>query len=171
MARKVTSPALAVALAASLALTSVAATPARAGSEDTIGAIAAVSFFALLTAGLIASSASQARDDAHALPPAPHDPHYVPPGFRPGYSAWSPPRRDPRKILPAQCGFIVSHGRDAGRYYDSACLRREFSYWPYLPDRCEEHIDIPGPDRRGYDVQCLAHYGYTQNNRPRSALR
>lgn len=160
---------LAATLATALALTSVAASPARAGSEQTVGAIAAASFFALLTAGIIASTASQNR---YTPPPVTYKP---PPGG--GDPRWgSGPGRpgvDPRKALPAQCEFTVRHGKDRGTYYDARCLQREFSFWPYLPDRCEQRIDVHGGrDIRGYDATCLARYGYTEAKPgPRSAHR
>lgn len=153
-------PVIAAMLAATLALTSVTATPARAGGEDKVGAIAAASFFALITAGIIAGAASQHRDDK-ALP--------APRGSRHG---WGDRRDDRRKVLPAQCEFTVRHGRDAGTYYDSHCLKRSFNYWPYLPDRCEERVDLRGSrDRNAYDARCLARYGYREEAWPRSGRR
>lgn len=134
---------IAATLATSLALTPVAATPARAGSQDNTGAIAAFTLFGLLTAGLLANSLA-------------HQPNrYDPPrgGQRPPLGT--------RKHLPGECRFQVRHGQDRGTWYGSRCLKRNFDYWAYLPQRCEEHIDRPGrPDRTGYRARCLAQFGY-----------
>ncbi|GKY86315.1 hypothetical protein STA1M1_01840 [Sinisalibacter aestuarii] len=151
-------------LTAALALSPLAASPARAGNEETIGAIAAASVFALITAGIVANAATQ---KGHKSTPTPH--HYTP-RRDPEPNRWDHgrTRTDPRKLLPAQCEFSVNHGRDRGSYYSSQCLQRSFNHWPYLPDRCEKRIDGPGRhDIRAYDASCLARYGYREDERSR----
>jgi len=147
--------ALAATLAAALALTPITATPARAGDQNDVGAIAAFSLLALITAGLVATSVARRDEPRHAGRP---------------YSPNPGPRVDPRKALPAQCEFTVRRGHDRGTYYGSRCLKRAFSYWANLPARCEERIDVlGGPDKRVYDAQCLTSYGYTKARSPRWA--
>lgn len=156
--------ALAATLAAALALSPITATPAQAGTEDKAGAIAAASFLALLTAGIIASNAQQNR----AHPPR----VTVTPLHRNDDRRDNRARTDRRKILPEQCEFTVRHGKDQGTYYESNCLRSTFNGWPYLPDRCEERINVRGGrDTYGYDAQCLARFGYSDGKAPRSARR
>jgi hypothetical protein len=141
--------AMIAAISAALAFTPITATPARA--DEKAGAIAAASILALITAGIIASSTKQGF--SYSKP----DVHYRPPHR--GGRDW--PRVDRRKLLPAHCEFRISHGRDRGTYFGKQCLKRDFSYWTYLPARCERHIDLRGrPDRRGYESYCLAQYGY-----------
>lgn len=142
--------AMVAAISAALALTPITATPARAG-EDKTGAIAAATILALITAGIIASNTkpgfSYSKPEVHYRPP-----HY---GGR------KPPQIDRRKLLPAQCEFQITRGRDRGTYFGKRCLKRNFSYWTHLPARCEKHIDLRGrPDRRGFESNCLARYGY-----------
>lgn len=156
--------ALAATLAAALALSPITAAPAQAGTEDKAGAIAAASFIALLTAGIIASNAQQNR----AQPPQ----FTFTPSRRHDDRHDNRARTDRRKVLPQQCEFTVRHGKDRGTYYDSRCLRSTFNGWPYLPDRCEERIAVRGGrDTYGYDAQCLARFGYSDGKPPRSARR
>jgi hypothetical protein len=165
--RKPARSAMVATLTAALALTPLTASPAQAGTEDKVGAIAIASVLALFTAGIIAKAASQ-RDttpDRHTQPGR-HDP--------PWHSGEPdrPPRTDPRKLLPAQCGFTVAYGRDRGSYYGSQCLQRNFTHWPFLPDRCEERVEGRGRhDVKAYDATCLARYGYSEGRPPRSTRR
>lgn len=153
--------AIAAMLAAALAITPITATPAHAGNEDTVGAVAAASFFALLTAGIIASTAQKNRDQR---PRAAVTPWRQNDNRRDG--------RARRKVLPEQCEFTVRRGKDRGTYYESRCLRSEFRGWPYLPGRCEKHINLRGGrSTYGYKAQCLARFGYTDDTTPRSARR
>lgn len=161
--KAITSPGrslIAATLATSLALTPIAATPARADTTSQTGAIAAFTLFGLLAAGLIANSVSNQRDHGDRSPLRPprggNHPHH--------------PRVDPRKQLPASCAFTLRHGPDRGTYYGNRCLARNFDYSAYLPDRCEKRIHRRGqPDRNAYDASCLARFGYTEGRPPRSA--
>ncbi|GGD19906.1 hypothetical protein [Sinisalibacter lacisalsi] len=160
--KSITRTAIVTALSASLALTPVSVTPARAGEAE-LGAVAAASFFALVTAGIIASAAKENSGgsviDRH--PPARH----------PGRG---PQRPDPRKTIPAQCDLYVQGGPDRGVYYTRSCLMRNFDYWAFLPDRCEERVWVPRlrQNVNAYDAQCLARFGYKEaQSRPRSVRR
>lgn len=156
--------AIVTALSASLALSPMTASPAHAGEKE-IGAIAAASFFALVTAGIIASAA---KENAGKITIDRHAPRASKPGSRRG-----PNRADPRKALPSQCDFTINRGRDRGTYYGHNCLVRNFDYWPYLPDRCETRVKGRGNHWvKAYSESCLARYGYTEETgRPRSARR
>jgi len=152
------------ALSASLAFSPITASPAHAGEKE-IGAIAAASFFALVTAGIIASAA---KENAGKVTIDRHRPRAAAPGNRPG-----PKRADPRKALPSQCEFTIHRGPDRGSYYGRHCLVRNFDYWPYLPDRCETRVKGRGNQSvKAYSESCLARYGYKEEGgRPRSARR
>lgn len=153
-------PALAATLAASIALTPVAAMPARA--DEQVGAIAAAGILALLMSGIFASGQDQGGL-AISTPP------------RGNTGLWDRdredghrPRLDPRRALPEVCEFTLRHGRDRGTYYGRHCLVQNFGYWPYLPDRCEQRVSLR--DRfptAAYDAQCLARFGYREAERDR----
>ncbi len=140
-------------LSASLALSPIAATPAKAGNDDA-AAFAAASFFALLTAGIIAS-ANQHGDRRVVI---------TPPNTRPSRGDRERPRVNRRKVLPARCELVVHRGPDRGTYYRRACLKRNFDYWQSLPKRCEERVWVPRRDRNvnAYDAQCLSRFGYRE---------
>lgn len=147
--------AIAATLAAALALSPITATPAQAGSKDKAGAIAAASFLALLTAGIIASSSARARDSATI--------HVTPPRDQRRERPPASTRVDRRKLLPQECSYSVNRGPDRGDYFISSCLRDEFRFWPYLPDRCETDLRTRGGRNvAAYDASCLARFGYTR---------
>jgi hypothetical protein len=161
--------AIVTALSASLAFSPVAAAPAYAGDRDA-GAIAAASFFALITAGIIASAA---KDNAGRVTIDRHAPKASRPGAPRGHQDRGPNRADPRKALPNQCEFTIHRGPDRGTYYGRNCLVRNFDYWPYLPDRCETRVKGQGNRSvKAYAANCLARYSYNEQSRgPRSSRR
>lgn len=152
--------AVVTALSAAIAFSPMSAQPARAGDEQ-LGAIAAASFFAMITAGIIASAAKSKDGVVIGNRRGPHD--------------RTPPRVDRRKLIPAQCEFTVRGGPDRGTYYASRCLKRNFDHWAFLPDRCEEKVWVPrqGANVNAYDAQCLARFGYREagSGGPRAARR
>ena len=127
---------LGVTLAAALALGTATVAPARAGNNG--DALAAAAFFGLVAVAIIASSRDSA---AHAPPPV---------------------VVAPRKLLPAQCRFVVDHGADRGVWYGRSCLVANFAQWPFLPDRCERNVDAPRRPRdiTAYKAECLSQFGY-----------
>jgi hypothetical protein len=164
IAKALTRPALAASLAASLALTPITAAPARAGN-DLAGGIAAASFFALLTAGLLSSSAASGSTQSAHPQPAPdrgwRSPDHDDSSRYGSHNDWH--SSDRRKLLPSQCSFTLKHGSDRGTYFDRTCLVRNFDYWGYLPERCEEKVSAPGRFRSSaYEAGCLRRYGYRE---------
>ncbi|SMH47158.1 hypothetical protein [Maritimibacter sp. HL-12] len=147
--------AIVTALSASLAFSPITATPAHAGEKE-IGAIAAASFFALMTAGIIASAAKESNGKVVINR---HGPKPGKPGHRRG-----PNRADPRKALPSQCEFTVHRGPDRGTYHGRHCLVKNFDHWAFLPDRCEEKVWVPrrGRNVNAYNAQCLSRFGYRE---------
>lgn len=147
--KSIAKTAIVTALSASLALSPMTATPAQAGNDDA-AAVAAASFFALITAGIIANAA------------------------RNNDGAWTVDRRDqrsnrgnqgsPRKILPSKCELVVRRGPDRGTYYGRPCLRQNYNFVASLPARCLEKVWVPRRDRNvnAYDAQCLSRFGYRE---------
>lgn len=154
--------AVVTALSASLAFSPMVAAPAYA-DDQRAGAIAAASFFALLTAGIIASAAQENKATQADRRGNGRDRH----------DRDQRRREDPRKALPAQCDLKVRKGPDRGTYYARRCLKRNFDYWAYLPARCEDKVWVPrrGRNVNAYDAQCLARFGYHEagSRPPRSA--
>ena len=147
--KSIAKTAIVTALSASLAFSPMTATPAKAGSDEA-AAVAAASFFALVTAGIIASAARHNDGVVTIHRPGRHDRGHVQP--------------DRRKILPAQCDFTVRRGPDRGTYYGRYCLRNNYNHVASLPARCLEKVWVPRRDRNvnAYDAQCLARFGYRE---------
>lgn len=157
-ARTLTKQAIGTTLAAALALTTATTAPARAGDEE-LGAIAAASFFALVAAGIIAS----AQNDNARRGSTSHHGTYHP----------QRPRIDPKKALPSECRVTVRGGPDRGTWYQTRCLKRNFTYAARLPARCENLVYVPrlSGNIRAYDDQCLAGYGYREAGQRQSTRR
>lgn len=153
---------LAATLAAALAISPITATPAQAGDENKVGAIAAVSLLALLTAGIVVANANDSKDQAGKGLPRMRDGRNDTNRHQGGYN--HPPRGtwvDPRKLLPDECDLEKRVDGKVRTYYPTRCLKNEFAYWPYLPERCETRIkDWGGRKVSAYDGSCLARYGY-----------
>lgn len=130
--------ALAATLAGALAMTSVAATPARGDNKE---ALAAAAFLGIVAAGIIASTRH-----GSTYPERPHLP--------PGVGRLGP--------LPAACRFEIWHGRDRGVWYERRCLVASYRHWPFLPDRCERRVELPRRhhDVIAYDAHCLTQVGH-----------
>lgn len=131
-------PILAMSLAASIALSPVAATPARAGGDagKVIGA--------LIVLGLIGAAIH--NSDVQATPR---------------------PRPDPRshKRLPAGCMKTFETRFGSETFVGRNCLERNFRHWASLPQQCALTIRTPGS--RGHDVRravyqprCLRQHGF-----------
>ncbi len=172
----ITRPALAATLAASVALSPIAAAPARA--DNSADAIVATAFFGLVAAGILSSLAEgkQASPATHATPAAPETHHNTRWGndntTRWGNgNRWEGGNRNrvtARKLLPEQCKFTIHRGQDRGTYFDRRCLKLNFDNWGYLPSRCETSVTAPYRNRgRSYTEQCLSRFGYQVASRRR----
>jgi len=145
--KSIAKTAIVTALSASLALSPMTATPAQAGNDDA-AAVAAASFFALITAGIIANAAKKNQ------------------------GAWTIDRRDQRpdrspnrrKLLPSKCELVVRGGPDRGTYFGRRCLKRNYNHVASLPARCLDKVWVPRRSRNvnAYDAQCLARFGYRE---------
>lgn len=124
-------------LSTALALSPMAATPARA--NDDLGKIlAGVALLAIIGSAVSNSQAS-------SPPPAPaHPPR--------GHAAKRP--------LPQECRHDV---RDRGRtitVYGKQCLQRNVRGRVRLPDICEREMSVFGRDRDVYTAHCLRRHGW-----------
>lgn len=127
-------------LAAAIALTPMAATPARADDD-----IAKALLGALVLYGIAESIDSKNRKDDRRIERR-HDDR----------RGWQGAHRG--RIIPAQCIRTVESRRGTGRFVPERCLRR--TGVRYLPDRCAVSISGPRQQRDVYALQCLQRAGY-----------
>ncbi|MCI2400163.1 hypothetical protein [Aliiroseovarius subalbicans] len=137
-------PLIALTLAASIALTPMAAAPARADNNDNAAAIAA-----LLGLIIVGTAVSNSNNDVV----------YERRSSRERIA----PRRT--RALPEQCLKRFETRRGTKRYFGSRCLERNFRFANRLPERCE--IRIKTRNRAGdrvrrdvYTPACLRREGY-----------
>lgn len=138
---------IATVLAASLAITSFSAFPARAGNDDL------VKFLAGATALVIIGSA---LDGKPARVTTRNDRVYDHDRRR---DDW---HRDTRKrILPAYCRSTVWTPEGRQRFLDGRCLRQNYAQARDLPKQCRITAGQgTGHGRRGYSIRCLKRHGY-----------
>ena len=143
MTRKI----LATVLAASIALTSVGAAPAQAGSrDDQIGQLIAGAITLFIFSKVV--EANKRNDRARARP-AP-----VPTPSRPKPSRIS-------KILPDECFFNANDRFGQRGVYGKRCLRDVMPNANRLPAHCEDRVRIRNGRRANvYDARCLFRDGY-----------
>jgi len=172
--KKIALPALGLTMAASLALSPLTATPARAEPD---GGALAFGAFALLLAGIAAGSAVHSEPSYQP----PRQPPQPPRGYNPEPPRWTPhpqpqpqpmPPSNPRwgdsKELPRECRVTYRLGSTSAPYYDKSCLMQEYRGWAYLPDRCEQTVRILGSGsgrQTVYAESCLSRFGYTPEER------
>ena len=169
---------IALILSLSIAVTGLAAAPARA--DDNIArALAGVALLGLLGAAIHESR----RDDAPAAtPPAPN---YPQPGYRPPPTYYQPgyqrphdhhyrpvtrpvPRPTPRPLpprvtrydLPTQCvGYFPNYSRNQ-TLIGEPCLQRSYRYEAELPRGCRVTFWNGKKHHSGYKPACLQSRGY-----------
>ncbi|MAM63236.1 hypothetical protein [Maritimibacter sp. UBA3975] len=167
---KITRPATAIVLAASVALSPVAATEAQAGNEEALiaGAIGTIIL------GAIATQALNGNVRIHSNTQS----HYVPrqqPTYRHGSQAGrygnqhggnrggnhGGSRAKHFKQLPARC--IVNVPGERGVLFGNRCLQRNFRGAAYLPGYCKDHVynSRNGNVRNVYRGRCLKQAGYS----------
>lgn len=163
---------IATVTAASIALTALGATTAKAGEYDNARAIAAI--LGLAVVGKIIYDKHQDRKDQgrevsrHA--PAPVYEHARPSHKqykqRNNYRSHQPearplPHRASRKLLPGQClRSFETRRRGTVRMFGNRCLQRNFDYAQRLPQHCQTRVRTPNGKRHGYEARCLRDAGY-----------
>ena len=154
--------------AASIMITGFAAAPARADSDDTKRALAALLGIAIIGAAI--HDANKDNDyHAHRKQAYPrHRPH-AQPGHRPHAQPrhWPHvqprplPKRVDRKILPSQClRTIKARGGQKSREFGLRCLRENYRFVTQLPQRCARRHQTRNGLRLGYGARCLTSEGY-----------
>ncbi|MBV7408249.1 hypothetical protein [Maritimibacter sp. DP1N21-5] len=149
---RITRSASAAAIAAALALSPAAATPARAGDAELIaGAIGTV------VLGAIALNAYNNAGQGNGVRVAP----------QPQRQQVHQPRRDHdygrhSRTLPSACAIPIGRGHNQGLYFGKRCLSQNFSGARALPGYCEtQMVDRQsGRVRNVYNGSCLQRAGY-----------
>ena len=137
---------LAMILSGALAVSSVTATPARAGNDAAIaaGILGALALFAI---------AKNQKNE--------HKPATVGRSYH-GRDAVRDQRRSRQRhlrTLPAACSFEVEGRGGERRFVSGRCLSRH-GYRAELPKRCEYRIKTRRGTRTAYPLRCLDRYGY-----------
>lgn len=163
---------IATVLAAAIAVTGLAVTPAKADNRDVARALAAIATIAII-AKTLDDSNSRKRDayHPHATPPhAGNRPHPQPhAGHRPHPQPHRPATLQPRPLpdrlsnraLPRDCLFSVNTRRGEERVFGKRCLTQTYRSASHLPRACEMQLRDKGRTRDVYTASCLRDYGYT----------
>ncbi|MCA0963790.1 hypothetical protein [Salipiger bermudensis] len=163
---------IAAVLAASLAITTFSAAPARADGKDALKLLGAAGALYLL-GNTVAQARERAKDERKrdkrereeekrreerarewrerhdARRPAP--PRVIGPAF--GH------RRDAEYVLPSQCMMRIDGG--ASRFaFDRDCMTNAGVRTSRLPDACEMYVRDGGRKERAFDGGCLRRNGY-----------
>lgn len=148
---------IATTLAAALALTGAAATPAQAADDEDIArAIAGIA--ALF---IIGRAISESRERDRDRDPAPQV-------RRDRASDWTRDRLREHgfhRLLPRECFAVQETRRGPQPYFGKRCLQRHYRWADRLPARCEIRIEGYRHDRVGYSPRCLRHAGYRMDRR------
>ncbi|MGH1331539.1 MAG: hypothetical protein ACRBBK_11715 [Paracoccaceae bacterium] len=150
--------ATASALALTLALTSVAASPARAGSDREAARVLAGALALFAIGAAIENSRKQesARTTPHSRPNAhPRDTHTR------GRNDHNARRGNNHraKTIPAACAY----GRNSNqqfRYISERCLSNNMRGARFLPQRCEAQLQTRRGERTFFKSKCLTREGY-----------
>ncbi|WP_132541303.1 hypothetical protein [Rhodovulum euryhalinum] len=135
-------------LAAALALTPMAAAPARADGED----IAKALLGAVVLYGIAEGLDSRDRKDNRRVEQR-HDDR----------RGWQDAHRG--RTIPAQCIRTVQSRNGTRQFVPEACLRREGVR--RLPDHCAVSISGPRRERDVYGLRCLQQSGFRVEGRRR----
>ncbi len=138
---------LATILAASLALTSVAATPARAADAGEIGRFLLGAGTLFIIGSAISNSDRRYRDsDRHVTRRHHHDTHVR-----------VKPRR---KVVPVGCVRVNRWDNGPRRFVGKRCVRNNMHHAGRLPGRCLRTIWTPRGQRTVYGARCLRNSGW-----------
>lgn len=150
--------------AASIAITALGTTPARADDDDLARALAAI-----LGVAVIGSIINDRNDDhvvtrTHRHQPRVHNPRRV---HRPYVQPRPLPRRVERHraapgryLLPGQCFRTFETRRGSYRGFGQRCLRNNFRHAHTLPNRCLLSLRTRNGHRNAYEARCLRNAGY-----------
>ncbi|QBF33830.1 hypothetical protein [Thalassococcus sp. S3] len=134
---------IAAIVTATLAVTSLSASPARADGEDIAKALAGIAVLAI-----IGKAIKDNRDDRHVTR------HTHQPKPRP-----LPPKVS-RHYLPGQCLRNVRTDYGTTRMFGRRCLERSYRHVQHLPRACAQRVWTANGVRRGYNPRCLHQAGF-----------
>ena len=137
---------IATVLAASLALTSVSAAPARAADS---GEIARFIFGA---GALLMLGQALSKNDRNRNVTRRYD-------YDQDYHVYTPPR--PRKILPSACLRVNRFDNGPRRFFGRPCLRNNNVRIGRLPNQCKRTIWTYNGKRTVFAARCLRRNGWT----------
>ncbi|MYM55511.1 hypothetical protein [Thalassovita mangrovi] len=151
---------IATVLAASLAVTSISAAPARAGEDDLVKLLAGA------TALFIIGKAINDKP-ARAAAPQSRNYDYTRPEYTRPYDGDRRHEYQHRQRhaynapLPGYCRSSVWTDQGRQRFLDGRCLRQNYSQARDLPQQCRITVG-KGADhkRRGYSIPCLKRNGF-----------
>lgn len=154
---------IATILAAAVAITGIAATPARADAADVARALAAIATVAIIAKTLDNSRDRKRVDDRHLSSHPPRIEHL--PAPHPQRPATLHPRPLPDRVtsraLPSECLFSVHTRHGNKRVFGKQCLNQTYRQARSLPRDCEVQLRGQGRPRDVYTASCLRDYGYT----------
>lgn len=136
-------------LSVSLALTSLAPTPAQAGLSDEEKIVGLLTLF-LLGAAISNHNDTPVHVDPPRLPRA-NPPH--------GHRDW--------RVLPSECRTQATSRRgETIRFFGQRCLIRNYSHLNRLPQACHVRFrSQQGHQRQGYGARCLRQAGFRTDRR------
>lgn len=136
-------PLIASLLSVTIAFSSVAATPVRAGNDEDLLKI----LLGIATIAIIADAANDRRDQSQQTNGGQDWNHHAIPARQ--------------RVLPAQCVVEVDarRGRDV-TMLGRRCMERNYRWVNRLAERCEMTVEARRHDRRGFSIHCLRRAGY-----------
>jgi len=145
-------------VAASIAITAIGATPARADDRDVARALAAILGIAVV--GKIIHD--KKKDKQRAVTRHQPAPVYQAPRHRTHKVQPRPLPRHVRnnKLLPKQCFRSFDTRRGTVQMFGNRCLQNNFRHANRLPQHCKVQARTHQGRRIGYDARCLRDAGY-----------
>lgn len=142
-------------LAATLAVTSMSASPAAAGNDD-------LKKF-LLGAGtllIIGSALENGKPQIVIRDNEVKEAH----GYGYGHKKYKEKKKRKSKVLPRYCLRRIETRHGSVRMFGARCLKRNYRHAEWLPRECKMRVKTwrhgERVVRRGYKPRCLRHYGY-----------
>ncbi len=161
--------------AAAVAITTLgaASAPARADSEDTARALAAILGIAVLGAAIHDANKDNKNKSSYHRHPGHQKSHvhvYKNRNHQHGHvkrnrryyedHAYTQPKRSHHKVLPGRClrSWHSDHGRV--RAFGQRCLEKNHVNLSALPDKCYRRVWTDQGRRQGFSARCLNRHGY-----------
>lgn len=144
---------IALVLALSVAITSLAAAPARA--NDDLGRFIA----GVVALGIIGAAINDAKDDRDRRRDRVQRRHDNA-GIIHAQPIKPLPQRLRRYDLPGECMRSLRSGGEQTRFMAKRCLRRNYAFANELPGQCRITVANGNQRRQGYRPRCLRRHGF-----------